>query len=209
MQADSITDEELPMRWIEEGVLEALWAYRQRPTYADAQSCVRNRLIIDATLTAAHHMREAATEQSWRRVAMGVQPFNHRHFMVGGVAIGIVADARDNGLYEWWVSAAWNTKPQPGDVKYCAERRLGRRALKAGCRCLVVVAVVGERNDDSRSGISYQTLEPCEACRDDMRGMFRSLYRKETRVIMQNPLNSKRVEKTITQLMHGHGETWS
>lgn len=199
--------EEYLMRWIESGVLEVLWKVKQHPGYTDAIACVQQPKVVAAMLTAAHHIREQATELSWRRYELGVQPLNHRHFFVGGVAVGLVRTER-HGLYDWWVSAAWNTKPQPGDDKYCSEQRLGKRAIEARCRCLVAVAIVGERNDDSRSGVSYATLEPCERCRDDMRGKFHSIYRKDTRIVMQNPLNARLVQKSVTQLMRGHGESW-
>ncbi len=195
------------MGWIEDGVLHELWKVNQRPLYADALRSASDKNVADAALKAAHHIREEAVELSWRRVALGMQPLNHRHFYVGGLAIGIVQRGR-NGDHDWWVSAAWNTKPQPGDEKYCSEKRLGKRALKSGCRCVVSIAVVGERNDDSRSGISYKTLEPCESCRDDMRGTFRSLYRRDTRILMENPHNATRSIKTVSQLMRGHGEAW-
>lgn len=193
---------------IEEHVLDALFRYAPRPNEADALRCLESPGVQDASVLVAEAVREAAMIEDEYRREEGLTPINWREFFVGGVGIGLVPGKRRRNRFEWFVAAAWNTKPHPNVEKYCAEMRIMRTMRDVRCICLGGVTVIGERQYDGKSGVQRWTLDPCEACRKLMRGKYHGLYRRKSLVLTAQPGSQLRVLKPISKLMTDHGESW-
>jgi hypothetical protein len=198
---------------IEQPLLEALFRYSPRPTLEEAIHCFEVLKVQDVAADVATAQRDLAIEFNTRRREIDkLPPLNHRDFLVGVVGVGIEPIPEHPDRHNWFAYAAWNTKPHPNQEKFCAERRVGRWALRRGCTCMVGLAVVGVLNTggDGRSGKNGPgpTLDPCEVCRDDMRGEFNSLYRAYTPILTEHPQTKVRVVRPVLDFMHHHGEPW-
>ncbi len=197
---------------IEQSLLDQLFRYARRPNLWQAKQCLEIPEIQDVALRVASLMREQAIEINTRRREIEkLPPLNWRDFLVGSLTIG-VAPARDGG-YNWFASAAWNTKPHQNQEKFCAERRNGRRLVRRGCVCFVGIATVAElnKNGDDRSGFHGPgpTLDMCEACRDDVLGEFRDQYCPETLVVNEHPVTRVRSKpRTLPQVFEHHREVY-
>jgi hypothetical protein len=205
---------------IEDAVMKVLHRYNPGPTLGEAMQIVREREVQKEVLYVADAIRNVAIEINFRLQDLGHRPpLNHRGFLVGGLGISLVEDKGAPRAFHWHAFAAWNTryypKGHPEDQgKYCAEKRIGMNALVRKCRCIVCLAVVGELNEggDGRSGKHGPgpTLDPCESCRDDMRGEFRSLYAEEGTIILTEHAVTRVRSKprSVQELMDHHNETW-
>lgn len=205
---------------VEDTVLKILHRLEPKPTFREAQKIVLLREVHDEALYAANSIRDVAIEIDLRLRDLGHRPrLNHRGFMVGGLGVGIVPSVRYASRHTWFAFAAWNTKPYPTDHpddkgKICAETRIGDAMLARHCTCMLCLAVVAETNTggDGRSGKHGPgpTLDPCEVCRDNMRGKYYELYKHDTAVILtENAKTGVRAPpRSIQELMDHHREPW-
>jgi hypothetical protein len=199
----------LASRQIEGPLLGVLSAYRRRPTEDHLLRCFRIETVQEAAIKVAEEIRVVAMREDARRKSRRESLINYRAFYVGGVGVGLVLSPYSSRTYDWWAFAAYNTKPSKKACKFCAEMRIMAGARSAMCICLGGLAVVGVPQPDGRSNVLGLTLDPCEACRDEMRSQkYRTLFRSTTLVLTAQPESQLSQLRPLGELMRTHGETW-
>jgi hypothetical protein len=194
---------------VEAPVLESLFHLAKRPRPNDALLALRERSVQDATLEVAQKMRHIAMLEDERRAERKESPINYRKFYVAGVGIGLILSRNHRAPYEWWVFAAYNSKPSKKSCKFCAEMRIMRAAREVPFVCMGGLTVLGENQPDGRSGELRKTLDPCGDCRDMMRDeKFRYMFRKGTLICTARPLSQVRYVETLSVMMAAHREHW-
>ncbi|GEM_PF-4259093 len=198
---------------IEKILLDELVRFAPRPTLRQAKQAFKVYKIQNAAIEVAALMRDLGVELNTRRRELEKLPLNHRDFLVGSTAVGIVPIIDQPDRFSWLVSYAYNTKPHPNEPKVCAEKRNGRRLIRKGCTCAVGIAIVGvlNTNGDGRSGLHGPgpTLDMCEACRDDAHDEFRGLYCDDTLVINEHADTRARTKpRNIPEIFAHHGEIY-
>lgn len=195
---------------IEQPLLAALYRRSPRPMLRDAMECLKDEEVQNLAVSVAERARKLAMEEDDQRLLVKKSLINYRRFYVGGVGIGLtLSQFPGQRPYEWFVFAAFNTKPSKKASKYCAEMRIMKACRDVRCSCVGGFVVVGERQPDGRSGVQGMTLDPCEACRDQMRcDKYRSMIRRTTLLLTAQPQSQIRNLKTIPDLMRIHGEEW-
>ncbi len=85
---------------------------------------------------------------------------NYRFFYVGCAVLA----RRDDGLFG--VFSGYNFMERKGDPqKCCAEKHAIQEAASCGYTRIIAIVVVGKPQADDESGIAFDTLHPCGACR--------------------------------------------
>jgi len=195
---------------IEEPLIRALLKYTTRPVHNHLMRCFQVEEVREAAIKVAEDVRSLAIEEDARRKLTKKSLVNYREFYVGGVGVGLVLSPYGNRTYDWWVFAAYNTKPSKKACKFCAEKRIMCGARIAMCIGLGGLAVVGVPQPDGRSNVRGLTLDPCEACRDDMRSKeFRTLFLPTTSILTAQPGSQMIRFQQVSELMVTHGEVWS
>lgn len=194
---------------VEGPLLAVLYKRFPNPTIRDAQQCLQNEEIQDVAVCIAEKIRKLAMKEDEERLRSRKSLNNYRQFYVGGVGIGLILSPWSRRPYEWYVFGAYNTKPSKRAKKFCAEMRIMKSFKSARCVCMGSLVVIGELQPDGRSQVKGLTLDPCEACRDDMRSEdYRYLYRDQTQLLTALPSSQTRTLKSIPELMKVHGEDW-
>lgn len=195
---------------VEAPVLDALFALSRRPREEDALRALYDRKVQQATLCVAQRMRDLAKEEDETRAEKKTALVNYRRFYVGGVGIGLVHTGERHLPYEWWVFAAYNSKPSKKAKKFCAEMRIMRASREVPCTCIGGLTVLGENQPDGKSGILRKTLDPCGDCRDCMRHPDnRPRFRRNTLILTAKPLSQvPPYVEPLFKMMAAHKETW-
>lgn len=195
---------------IEGPLLAALYRRFPKPTVRDAVQSLFEEDIQNAAICVAEKARGLAIVEDRQRAVIKKPLHNYREFYVGGVGIGLrLSPWPGQRPYEWYVFGAFNTKPSKKAKKFCAEMRIMKSFQSSRCVCIGGLVVVGELQPDGRSGVRGMTLDPCEACRDDMRSEdYRYLFRNQTQLLTALPSSQIRQIKSVPELMRVHAEDW-
>jgi len=95
---------------------------------------------------------------------------SYRDFQVGSAVLAFNPQATEPAnSYHVFVGA--NLKPAKDGPKVCAEQIAIGSAIANGYSVIIALAVTGERQPDSKSGLNPPTLHPCWECRTLLRDM--------------------------------------
>ncbi len=130
--------------------------------------------------------------------------FSYRNFRVGAACIA----RRSNK--PWWTGRryrlfiAGNTQAKPGwhPEKSCSEKKLMKKAEKAGFDKILVIAIVAPGQSDDHSGVYWGALIPCGHCRLEFSSHVDNggPVKRDTRIIAFNLETWRCVRITVADL---------
>lgn len=94
-----------------------------------------------------------------------LQAASYRNFRVGVTVVGMASDSLTLHIIH-----GCNIKPQPesGPINEHAEQLELAKAVELGVYRIPILALIGDLQDDTQSGLFQHTLHPCGLCRDKL-----------------------------------------
>ncbi len=127
------------------------------------------------------------------------QANSYRGFQVG---CAVLAYGPGNRAKNYRIFVGANLKPTPDGPKVCAEQIAIGSAVSHGYEQIIAIAVTGEPQPDTVSGLNPPTLHPCWECRTLLRTMPQ--VSEDMIILTTHNHRGPREEHTLCELLARH-----